>query len=119
MLRQFIRFVGVGGINTIVTYLLYLALLPFLAYGVAYSVVYIFGIGFAYWLNLKYVFQEKSTHKKIMFYPFVYLAQYLIGIIILFIAINIYNIPEEVAPILVVIISMPLTFILTKIILTE
>lgn len=114
MFGQFIRFVGVGGINTIVTYLLYLALLPFLAYEVAYSIIYIFGIGIAYWLNLKYVFQEKGSRKKMILFPLIYLAQYIFGIFILYVAIDIFNVPKEIGPVIVVLISLPITFLVSK-----
>ena len=119
MLRQFIRFVGVGGFNTIVTYLLYLTLLPFLAYEVAYSAVYVFGIGLAYWLNLKYVFHEKGTRKKMILFPLVYLLQYILGIFILYIAIDTFSIPKEIGPIIVVLITLPITFLVSKIILVK
>ncbi len=119
MLNQFIKFVGVGGINTIVTYLLYLLLLTVLSYSVAYTITYLFGIGLSYWLNLKFVFKEKSSTKKVILFPLVYLAQYIFGILILYVAIEKLDISEKLAPLLVVVISIPVTFILTKKILTK
>ncbi len=119
ILSQFIRFVGVGGINTIVTYLLYLLLLLAVNYTVSYTIAYVFGIGLSYWLNLKFVFQEKSSKKKIVLFPLVYLVQYLFGMLILYTAIDKLGISEKIAPILVVILAVPLTFILTKTILLE
>lgn len=117
MFGQFIRFIGVGAVNTMITYLLYLALLPFFTYTVAYSIVYVFGIGLAYWLNLKYVFAEKGSRKKIILFPLVYLVQYLLGILILYMVIEFFHIPKQIGPILVVLISIPITFTLSKIIL--
>ena len=119
MFSQFIKFVGVGGINTVVTYLLYLLLLYILSYQVSYTIAYVFGIGLSYWLNLKFVFQEKSSKRKIVLFPLVYLVQYSIGMFILYIAIDKFDIPVELAPILVVLITVPLTFILTKKVLSH
>ena len=119
ILSQFVKFVGVGGVNTIITYLLYLLLLLVTNYTVSYTIAYIFGIGLSYWLNLKFVFQEKGTKKKIILFPLVYLVQYLFGILVLYVAIDKLNISEKIAPILVVILAIPLTFILTKKILTK
>ncbi len=118
ILSQFVKFVGVGSINTIVTYMLYLLLLLVATYQVSYTITYIFGIGLAYWLNLKFVFNEKSTKRKIVLYPLVYIVQYAFGMIILHIAINTYSLPKEIAPILVIVLTIPLTFILTKKILS-
>ncbi len=118
ILSQFVKFVGVGGINTIVTYLLYLLLLHFVSYQVSYTIVYIFGIWLSYWLNLKFVFQAKSSKKKIVLFPLVYLVQYLFGILILYLSIDKLGISEKIAPILLVILALPLTFILTKTILS-
>ena len=119
ILSQFIRFVGVGGINTIVTYLLYLLLLLVTNYTLSYTMAYLFGIALSYWLNLKFVFQEKSSRKKIVLFPLVYLVQYLFGVLVLYVAIEKLNISEKIAPILIVILTVPLTFILTKKILSE
>lgn len=114
---QFVRFVGVGGVNTIITYLLYLMLLLVFTYQVSYTITYIFGIFLSYWLNLKFVFREKGTKKKILLFPLVYLVQYLLGMIILYIVIDHFNFPKEIGPIIVVIITLPLTFFMSKIIL--
>ena len=119
ILSQFVKFVGVGSINTIVTYLLYLLLLHFASYQVSYTMAYIFGIWLSYWLNLKFVFQAKGSRKKIVLFPLVYLAQYLFGMLVLYVAIDTLNISEKIAPILIVLFTVPLTFILTKTILSE
>jgi len=118
MVAQFIRFVGVGGINTATTYILYLLLLYIVDYKIAYTATYIIGIAFAYWLNLKYVFHQQGSTKKVMLYPLVYLVQYLLGIFILYITIEKMGISEMIAPIIVIVATIPLTFILTKKILT-
>ena len=118
ILSQFVKFVGIGGINTIITYLLYLLLLLIFSYQISYTVTYIFGIILAYWLNLKFVFNEKSSKRKIVLYPLVYIVQYTFGMIILHIAIDTFSFPKEIAPILVVVLTIPLTFILTKKILS-
>jgi len=117
MLSQFVKFIGVGGINTAITYLLYLLLLLFLNYQVSYTISYIFGIYLSYWLNLKFVFNEKSSRKKMLLFPLVYIVQYLLGIFILYIVIDKFDFPKEIGPIIVVIITIPFTYLFTKIIL--
>ena len=119
LMSQFVRFVGVGGINTLVTYILYVMLLQIFSYQVSYTITYVFGIFLSYWLNLKFVFKETGSKKKMLLFPLVYLLQYLLGIIIMYLVIEKLNIPKELAPIVVVIVTIPLTFLLSKIILTK
>lgn len=114
---QFVKFIGVGGANTIVTYSLYLLLLLITNYVISYTIAYIFGIGLSYWLNLKFVFQEKSSKKKMTLFPLMYFVQYLLGIIVLYTVIHKFNIPKEFAPIMVVVITIPITFFMSKLIL--
>ena len=58
--KEFARFIVSGGLNTFVTYLIYLGLLFILDYRVSYTISYIFGIFISYWLNVKFVFHEKA-----------------------------------------------------------
>ena len=119
MLGQFVKFVGVGGINTGVTYIIYLFLLLFFNYQVAYTITYISGIYLAYYLNLKFVFKQSGSTKKVFLFPFVYLVQYLLGILILYVVIDKYAFPEETGPVFVVLLTIPLTYLLSKKILSK
>ena len=115
--NRLVRFVGVGGLNTFVTYILYLLLILIVNYQVAYTITYIVGIFLAYWLSLKIVFQTKSTKKKLFLFPFVYLFQYLFGLLIMYVLIEILGLNQFFAPLVVAICSIPITFILSRFIL--
>lgn len=115
--NQLIRFIGVGGLNTLITYLLYLLLVVFLNYQIAYTISYIFGIFFSYWLNLKIVFQTKSTKKKLFLFPLIYLFQYIVGLLLMYGIIEMLEVNKLFAPIIVTICSIPITFILSRFIL--
>lgn len=115
--HPFIRFIGMGGLNTLATYLLYFSLVLFFNYQIAYTISYIFGIFFAYWLNLKIVFQTKGNKKKLFLFPFVYLLQYGFGLFIMYIWIQIFSFNQLIAPLIVALLSVPLTYVLSKIIL--
>jgi len=119
MILQFIKFIGVGGLNTIITYLFYLLLLPLFDYTISYTITYIFGIGFSYWLNLKFVFYENSSVRKIIIFPLVYVIQYIIGIAVLYFAVDYFKLPKELGPLLIIVLTIPVTFILSKKILTK
>ncbi|MDD5180281.1 MAG: GtrA family protein [Gallionellaceae bacterium] len=108
------RFVVAGGINTIFSYVLYLLLLPITAYVIAYSISFIAGVVSGYTLNTLLVFKQPWTLKKLFQYPLVYIAQYLVGIVLLSILVGYLNINERLAPLVNVVLLLPLTFILSK-----
>lgn len=115
--NRLVRFIGVGGLNTFITYILYLLLILIVNYKVAYTITYIVGIFFAYWLSLKIVFQTKSTKKKLFLFPFVYLFQYIFGLLVMYVLIEMLGLNQFLAPLIVTICSIPITFILSRFIL--
>ena len=118
-LKEFIGFLGVGLTNTVFTYIIYLVLLLIVHYQLAYFFSYVVGIFIAYYLNLKFVFKKKSTKEKLFKFPFIYLFQYLMGVVILDISIDKLQIHQAFGPIIVVLFSLPITFFLTRHILLK
>jgi len=115
--KEFIRFLVVGLINTISTYLIYLLLLFALSYDISYTLSYLAGIVISYYLNSYYVFKEKISIKKFLKYPIVYVVQYVINLLGLYILVEYLNIPKEVVPLIVIILSIPITYLLSKLII--
>lgn len=115
--KEFVRFLFVGVINTLSTYLLYLLLLFIFNYNVSYTISYIAGIVISFYLNSLFVFKEKVSFKKFVKYPIVYIVQYLINLIGLFILVEYFHFPKEVVPIIVIILSIPITYLLSKLII--
>jgi len=119
MNKEIIRFLFVGGFNTIATYGIYLMLLLFFSYNISYSISYISGIVISFLLNGKYVFKVKLTLAKAIKYPIVYIVQYIINVGMLNLLVKNNMVNEIVAPILVIVVSLPVTFILSKNILKK
>lgn len=107
-------FLVVGGLNSLLTYAFYVLLLFFFKYSIAYTLSYISGIFISYYLNSEFVFREKPRLSKAMQYPVVYLGQYLAGIILLYLIIELAHISSLIAPILVVALTFPLTYSLSR-----
>lgn len=103
-----------GGINTAVTYVIYLGLLHIISYKIAYTVTYALGIALGYWINARWVFRTKFSVATASLYPFTYFAQYLLGLFLLWFFIDIMGIPKELGPIGVVAGSLPVTYLLTR-----
>lgn len=83
-------------------------------YQVAYFIAYGTGIIFAYWFNAKFVFRVPLSWKKLFTYPIVYIAQYLASTIFLGIIVEVFFINKSIAPLIVIAIMLPATYVMNK-----
>ena len=114
LFNQILTFLVGGFLNTVLTYIIYYILVQFFNYYLSYTVAYIFGIIYAYFFNALYVFKSKVTKIKIISYPIIYIIQYLISLLIIYLAIDIFNINKVYAPIISILILIPISFFLNK-----
>ncbi|EFH9192606.1 GtrA family protein [Escherichia coli] len=117
--KPFFKFIISGGLNTATTYIVYILLLMFVNYKISYTISYITGIIFSYYLNKNFVFKAKNSIKSFLIYPLVYLFQYLLGFLLTWVWVEILKANPIHAPIIVVLLSMPVTFLLSRIIFTK
>lgn len=117
MSKDFMRFLIVGIINTLSTYLIYLFLLIVFNYHISYTISYIAGIIISYYLNSIYVFKEKVSFIKFLKYPIVYVVQYLINLATMFLFIEYLHFQQQIVPIIVMVLSIPITYLLSKLII--
>ena len=96
--NRYFLFLLSGGINTVATYFIYILLASVLHYQLAYLIAYVVGIVIAYILNLRLVFNSKSSLRKMVRYPFVYLTQYLLGAGLLYILVDVLTLSNVIAP---------------------
>jgi len=75
---SFFRFAVGGGINTVLTYLLFLLLSAFMPYVIAYTITYIAGIALSYVINSFFVFRTGRGWKAMIRFPIAYAVQQLI-----------------------------------------
>ena len=112
--QDFMLFVVVGAINSILGYALYLLLLMFVNYALAWSTAYITGIFASYYLNSRFVFHEPLSLVKALRYPLVYVVQYGLGVLFLYILVDLTQLDSRLAPLLVIVLTLPFTFILSR-----
>lgn len=115
---QSVRFIIAGGINTLSTYFLYLVLIYITSYKIAYGISYTSGIFISYILNSRFVFHVPYNWKKFIKFPIVYIIQYAISILGIFISIEYLYISKEIAPLIIILLNIPITFFISKTILT-
>jgi len=111
---EVVRFLFAGGVNTLVSYVVYLALLQFMPYIFAYSMCYFFGVVFSYWLQSKWVFQVDVTAKKFFVFPSVYVVQYALGVVLLAVLVEWFKVPDWISPLIVVAATLPVTFLMSR-----
>ncbi len=109
-----LRFLLVGAFNAAATYVLYLAALQLMPYRLAYTGAYAAGIVLSYALNTWFVFRAPWSWKRLMAYPLVYLLQYGLGLLCLSLLVERGWVSQELAPLAVVVITLPLTFLATR-----
>lgn len=116
---QMARFVVAGGVNYALTYAIYAALSFVMPYQIAFTIGYAAGIVISYLLNSLFVFKQPLSLGKALQFPAVYFVQYLGGLIGLSLLVERLNIHELIAQPLVVVAMIPVTFALSRFILTR
>lgn len=114
---EFFRFLLVGVSNTLVAYVMFLVLLPFLSYLYAYTLSYCVGVVNSYFMNVLFVFKKKISLHSFLKFPFVYVVQYFLGASIMWLLVGNLAIGPAWAYAVVVVITVPVTFIASRFIL--
>lgn len=110
----FVRFLLSGAFNTVATWLLYLLLIQFVSYRVGYSIAFLSGIGLAYVLSRYFVFRRDGGAAAVAVFPLIYLLQYLLGLGIVSLWVDVLGWQEALAPLAAVALTVPITFLLTR-----
>lgn len=115
---EVLRFLIGGASTTLVSYAAYLLLLPHFSYLVAYSIAYAIGIGWSYFANTLFVFRRRPSVKRALAFPLVYAIQYLAGTALLVVLVDGLHVGQNIAPLAVVILTLPVTYVLSRWIIT-
>lgn len=112
--HEFGRYVFFGSLNTVLTYVIYLVGLRFMTYRMAYTVTFLCGILISYFLNALYVFKKDLRMTKAFQFSAVYLVQYLVGLSLLFILVEVAHVSKVFAPVLLVFLIVPSNYWLNR-----
>ena len=115
-LGSFARFLTSGAFNTLATYLLYLALLPWFSYRVSYTAAYASGIGLAYVMNRYLVFRRPGGRTGPFLVALIYGGQYLLSLFLVTAWVRWLSAPVALAPLFAVAVSLPLTYLLNRLV---
>ena len=116
---QFVKFGLVGVSNTLISLAVYYAVVLLLGvehYILANTLGFVISVINAYIWNSKFVFQKKARkHGKSFVKVFVsYGSTFLLGTGFLFVLVHYWNVSEMIAPIINLLLTIPLNFLLNK-----
>lgn len=121
MLLQFFKFGLVGISNTVIHYLIYLSgTVMGMQYILANFVAFTISIINSFYWNNKYVFKNETAVKRPLFVAFVktYISYGMTGIllnsVLLYVEVDIWGMNKLVAPIVNLLITIPINFIVNK-----
>lgn len=112
-INEAIRFIIVGIIATIIHYSIYLVLNFVFINWVAYSIGYIISFLCNFILTSKFTFREKATIKKGIGFGISHLVNYLTHLCLFSVFVK-TGIPEQLAPIPVFAIAIPINFLFVR-----
>lgn len=114
-----LRFLVAGAATTVVTLGLYVLLLNIVPYALAYTVAFVIGIFMAYLLNSVFVFRAATSMRTFALFPLIYLVQYLVGLTVAAIWVDLLGLPPEFAALAAIVVTLPITYLLTRSLLTR
>jgi len=116
---EFLRFLVVGASNTLIAYGAYLLLVGVLPYQVAWAIGYLLGIACGYIANALFVFKKTMRRGSAFAFLCVYLAQYLLSLLLLTFGLKCMHLPHWLAAILVIALTMPPTFLFVRLVMNS
>lgn len=132
--HEFLRFLVTGSINTGASWVVYLVIRHVLealhmhpialtanvaisSDKLAFTVAYLFGILFTYYMNSRWVFRVAMSWRSFLQFPSVYIVQYGAGIVLMHLLVDRLAFPVDFAPLAVIVLTMPVTFVLSRFVL--
>ncbi len=118
---EILKFIIVGGINTLNYYVVYLLLLKLLhiEYMISHITGFIVAFVISYYLNCYFVYRVKPTWRKFISFPITQIVNVSLQTVLLYVFVSWLNLPAEIAPFAGLIITISITFILSKWILKD
>ncbi|HCX9183409.1 TPA: flippase GtxA [Staphylococcus aureus] len=118
---EILKFIIVGGINTLNYYVVYLLLLKLLhiEYMISYITGFLVAFVISYYLNCYFVYRVKPTWRKFISFPITQIVNVSLQTVLLYVFVSWLNLPAEIAPFAGLVITIPITFVLSKWILKD
>lgn len=116
--KQMIGFAITGSLSTLLMLVLYINFNEFMSFQYAYLISYSTSVITLYFMNILFVFHKPVSLKSFLKFPLIYLFQYLVGAASLEFLVR-FGVPERYAPLVVVVMLLPITFLLNRLVLLK
>ncbi|HEI7705273.1 TPA: flippase GtxA [Staphylococcus aureus] len=118
---EILKFIIVGGINTLNYYVVYLLLLKLLhiEYMISHITGFLVAFVISYYLNCYFVYRVKPTWRKFISFPITQIVNVSLQTVLLYVFVSWLNLPAEIVPFAGLVITIPITFVLSKWILKD
>lgn len=113
-MKRFFGFTLMRVFCTVATYGLYLLLLKWMRYELAYAISYGVGIVLAYATSTVVVFGQRMNRKSALLFPMVYIVQFVLGWLILRACVELLDMHAELALLISVVMLLPLSYLMSK-----
>ena len=115
-IKEFLRYVVVGCINTLIYYISYLVFMNIFnfSYRISFVAGYVISIIFSYFLNTYFTYKEKPSLKKFLLFPLTYIPNFIIQYIGMILLVDHFNMNRKLAPIITAIVATPITFFVMR-----
>jgi len=115
------HFLIAGSLNTSLSYGVYFLALQIFKYKyvTAYIISFMVGVAIALALNSKFVFHTRLTIKKCIWFVMFYCVQFILGITILQLLVDILHVHKMAAPLFSMLITVPLSFFMNRYALSQ
>ncbi|GIN14358.1 hypothetical protein J26TS2_42250 [Shouchella clausii] len=113
--NSFVRFAFVGGINTGTFYLLYLLFQQVfsLHYLAAHVTAFLLSMIGSYFLNVFFTFGVKPSWKTFLQFPLTQAVNFSVSTVLVFVLVEWIGLPAPLAPLVAVLFTVPITYIVT------
>ncbi|WP_280719400.1 GtrA family protein [Kitasatospora sp. MAP5-34] len=109
----------VGVVNTATFYAGYLMLHPHLPYFAAFTLAFLVSMVGSFFMNTYFTYRTRPTWRKFLLFPLPNITNYLVqsgGVLAL---VEWLKVNEKIAPLLAAVVAIPITFVLSKLVLTS
>ena len=119
--NELTRFILVGGMNTLNYYIVFLFLHNLLNfhYMIAHITGFLISFVISFFLNTYFTYKVKPTLKKFLQFPLTQVVNVGVSSILVFVLVDLLSLNSNIAPLIAVFFTVPVTFIVTSKILKQ
>lgn len=115
--QRMVRFAIVGVANTASYYLCYLLLRELMPYLVAHLIAFVLSMIGSFFLNCYFTFRQRPTWRRFLLFPLSTMTNFVVTTVGLYLLVRFAGMDERIAPLVAASVAIPVTFVVTKLIL--